>query len=72
MTIKVRIAVAVDPQGRWYCYGSGDREKNYIENHDQLLETTTFDTIGPSESLYWLTAELPVPEPQEITAVIED
>lgn len=70
-TIKVRIAIAVDPQGRWYAYGSGTREKNYIENHDHLLETTDYDTIGPSEALFWLTAELPIPEVKEIAATAQ-
>lgn len=62
-TVNVRIPVAVDPQGRWYAYGHPS-----IKNHDELLETVDYDTIGPSEALYWVTAELTVPEPAEAAA----
>ena len=67
--VRIRVAAAVDPQGRWYVYGCGTADgTNHIANHDQLLETSDYDIIGPSEALYWLTAELPVPEPQEVAA----
>lgn len=65
-TVKVRIPVAVDPQGRWYAHGYPT-----IRNHDELLETTDFDTIGPNEALYWITAELAVPEVAEVAGVVE-
>lgn len=30
------------------------------------------DTLIPGEARYWLTAELPVPEAQEIAATVEE
>lgn len=70
-TIKVRIAVAVDPKGRWYASGWGGAGQKGIENMDHLLELTDYDTIGPGEIGYWLTAELPVPEQTEVPATAE-
>ncbi|WLA80254.1 hypothetical protein [Bradyrhizobium elkanii] len=58
-TVRVRIAVAVDPKGRWYAQGSGEgHELLYPTNHDQLLETR----------LFWLTAELLVPQIETVAA----
>jgi hypothetical protein len=71
-TVKVRIPVAVDPKGRWYAHGW----RNYTDqgpiNHDQLLEVTDFDTIGPNEALYWITAELPIPQIEEVTGAVSN
>jgi hypothetical protein len=61
-TVKVKIAVAVDPQGRWYAHGSGGKDFQFPENHDELLETVDTDQCGPNEKLYWITAELIVPQ----------
>lgn len=72
-TVKVRIAVAVDPKGRWCTHGNGELEAGllYPKNHDELLETIDLDQCGPSEALFWLTAELPIPEPVEVAAKTE-
>jgi hypothetical protein len=61
-TVKVRIPVALDPQGRWYAYGTQEGPRN----HDELLEVTDIDSVGPNEALFWITAELPVPEVEEV------
>lgn len=62
-TIKVRIAVAVDPKGRWYGMGSGGPDQiTFPMNHDELLEFVDIDRCGPNERLYWVTSELLVPE----------
>jgi hypothetical protein len=62
--VRVRIAVAVDPDGNWNSCGwsSGDDE--------QKLEIATED-LQHGESRYWLTAELEVPDVAEIQAEIE-
>lgn len=71
-TVKVRIAVAVDPQGRWYAQGSGELLTGllYPKNHDELLETVDVDQCGPNEALFWITAELPVPQIEEVAGVV--
>lgn len=68
-TVKVRIPVVVDQQGRFYAYGwSGSGSPTKL---DHLLELTDHDTIGPGEVLHWVSAELPVPESVEVEAVVE-
>lgn len=71
-TVKVKIAVAVDPKGRWYAYGSGDVASGHLfpTNHDELLETVDIDQCGPNEALFWVTAELPVPAIREIAGEV--
>lgn len=71
-TVKVRIAVAVDPKGRWYGHGQGgENQLSFPMNHDELLETVDMEECGPNEALFWLTAELPVPEVTEVAAKME-
>lgn len=65
-TVKVRIAVAIDPKGRWYAHGTD----SFPKNHDELLEVVDIDQCGPNEALFWITAELPVPEVQEVAGKI--
>jgi len=71
-TVKVKIAVAVDPKGRWYAQGSGDTATGFVYpmNHDELLETVDIDQCGPNEALFWITAELPVPAIEEVAGVV--
>lgn len=66
--MKIRIAVAVDPKGRWYAHGSGDGDKVYPKNHDELLEVVDLDQCGPSEALYWVEVDLPVPQVKTVAA----
>lgn len=64
-TVKVRIAVAVDPSGHWNGYGNADAlDTDALDQARQL--------VGEGEARYWLTAELPVPEAQEIAATVEE
>lgn len=72
-TVKVKIAVAVDPQGRWYAHGSGDAASGllYPQNHNELLETVDIDQCGPNEALFWVSAELPVPAIQEVAGEVQ-
>lgn len=69
-TVKIRIPVAIDPRGRWYAYGWSTGDNHGPRNHDELLEVTDSAQVGPSESLFWITAELPIPEIREVEAEI--
>lgn len=54
-TIKVRIAVAIDPGGQWCARGcSYTNEKNNME--------TVVRRVDVGEKIYWLEVELPVPD----------
>lgn len=62
-TVKVRIAVAVDPKGAWNASGwSGATNKVAMD--------CAVDVVESGEARYWLEAELPIPEPQEVQAVV--
>lgn len=64
-TVKVRIAVAVDPDGKWAATGWEGLKTD--EAFDFIL-----DDLKHGESRFWLTAELPVPDVAEIQAEIEN
>ncbi len=63
-TVKVRIAVSIDPLGAWAAAG-GDTlsEKAAID--------MTLDCVDHGESTHWVTAELPVPETSEVAGKVE-
>lgn len=67
-TVKVRIAVVVDPTGDW-CAGGWKDCKGWQE---AIHELNWEDVRG--ESRYWVTLELPVPpaasEPTEVEAKV--
>lgn len=63
-TIKVRIAVAVDPDGDWNSCGS----KSLSE--DEAMELAG-EPLSEGEARYWVTAELRVPEIAEVAASVE-
>jgi hypothetical protein len=71
-SVRVKIAVAVDPTGRWYAHSYGDAEAvAYPDNHDEMLEfVDVVEQCGPSEAWFWVTAELPIPEPKEVAGEI--
>ncbi len=65
-SVKVRIAVAVDNDGDWYAVGWLDAEeggsaKGYAE--DELAKKAAH--------YFWVTAELPIPEPVEVEGTVE-
>jgi hypothetical protein len=66
-TVKVRIAVSVDPTGRWWTCGWGIGTKYEPHAHVDVA-----DALAPGEARYWLTAELPIPETPEIEASVEE
>ena len=59
-TIKVRIAVAVDPTGGWASGGFSNAAPNTAMD-------IAIECLQPGERRYWLEAELEVPEVQTIT-----
>lgn len=65
-TVRVRIAVVVDPSGYWNSCGwgtGGDSEKMAL----------AVETMEEGESRFWLEADLPVPEVPVIDAeVVKD
>jgi hypothetical protein len=64
-TVKVRVAVAVDPSGKWSALGwSGETDKSVMASCVEHLEE--------GEARYWLEAELPVPEVPVIRAEVTD
>lgn len=70
-TVKVRVAVAVDYDGRWFAVGS--TEESAGDGGDALGVVYQQD-LTAEPRIYWLTAELPVPvrpEPAEVMAVVE-
>lgn len=64
-TVKVRIAVAVDPTGAYSATG-----------YDTMSEKNGFDfitdTLQPGEARYWVTAELPIPAAPEVPGTVEN
>ena len=62
-TVKVRIAVAVDPKGHWQASGWRDAGE---EVWDCVL-----DCVDDGEARFWITAELPIPESIEVQGKVE-
>jgi len=67
-TIKVRIAVAVDPKGQWNAVGWSTAPS------DDDMSDLALEGVGEGERIYWLTAELDVPArfaPEDIPASVD-
>ena len=62
-TVKVRIAVAVDPDGNWNAYGWTDA--------DGVAMELALEGVASGEARYWVTAELPVPPAPEVAGAVE-
>lgn len=52
-TVKVRIAVAVAPDGGWLAHGAPDADE-----YDHATETS----FTPGDRMYFVTAELEIPD----------
>lgn len=63
-TVKVRIAVAVDPSGDWNASG-------WRGCDDQTAMGNTLDTLNEGEARYWLEAELPIPQVTTVAAEVK-
>lgn len=59
-TVKVKIAVAVDPDGDWNANGWSSADD------DIMMMDLVVDTLKDGEARYWVEAELPVPETQSV------
>lgn len=66
-TVKVRIAVAVDRDGRWSAYAYSDKDGIVKTTHDDLF----VDDMKDGEARYFVTAELPVPESVDVEGTVE-
>lgn len=65
-TVKVRIAVAVDDKGNWSAFG------NSYSTHLEMGSLAKAPIRYVEAQVHWLTAELPVPEPAEVAATVEE
>ena len=64
-TAKVRIAVAVDKDGKYVAYAH-DAKASWLDCMDCML-----DDLAPGEARYWVTAELPLPRTNTIEGTVE-
>lgn len=71
-TVKVRVALAVDPEGDWYAVGWSPPRGEPVSDREKMAAAT--EMVGEDEARYWLTAEVPVPTPEEkeIKASVEE
>lgn len=58
--VKIRIAVAITPDGKWNSCG-------WSEGDDEELMGMAADPLGTGEARYWINTEVEVPETVEIT-----
>lgn len=63
-TVKVRIAVAIDPKGDWHCCGWNNLA-------DDEAFSYAVETLEAGEARYILTAELALPEVRVIAPCVE-
>lgn len=60
-THRVRIAVTIDENGSWVCYGGGSRGKNLGD--EELRNVYDFaDEIEDPNVLHFIEADVPLPE----------
>jgi hypothetical protein len=67
-TVKLRAAVAVDPEGNWNVSGWGTANNS----NDDIAMNCAIEGVGDGEARYWLTAEVPVPEVKETEGEVAD
>lgn len=67
-TVKVKIAVAVDPHGNWNAVGWNEAAKN----NPNLPMDLAISSVEEGEAHYWITAELPIPAAREIEGNVEE
>ena len=60
-TVKVRIAVAVDPDGNWNA--SGWRKPDGKPAEEEAMDIA-IEAVEEGEARYWIEAELLLPEPE--------
>lgn len=69
-TVLVKIAVAVDPSGKWSAYGYSQEGSSFP---DENAMDAAVDGLGEGdgEARYWVTAVLQVPEAVTIAGKVE-
>jgi hypothetical protein len=67
-TVKVRIAIAVDREGKWAAYGFSRTDGSPA--NEEAWEIV-LDIVDDGEARYWVTAELPVPEDADVVGSVE-
>lgn len=68
-TVKVRIAVAVDPEGKWQAHGWQPRP-DHVQRDAKFMQDTAREDLEYGEAMYWIEAELPVPEAQTVQGTV--
>jgi hypothetical protein len=63
-TVKVRIAVAVDPEGAWCGQGWSDHNGGPVEG---AAVEAAVGAAASGSARFWIEAELPVPERDPVT-----
>lgn len=63
-TVKVKVAVGVEPTGKWNAFGwAGGTDAEKME--------LTVEPLDTGEARFWLTADLPLPEEMTVEAEVE-
>ena len=62
-TVRVRIAVAVDPAGNWGAVGHIDAEPREAQEH-------AIRSVIDGACVHWVEADVPVPESQAVQGVV--
>lgn len=67
-TVKIRVPVGLTSGGFWFAAGMSDWPS--AEAHAAVVRAVD---VGASSCkvIYWLTAELPIPEPVEVEAEVD-
>jgi hypothetical protein len=69
MKVKVRIAVAVDADGKWAASGWGTQA--YSTTRDLPMEIA-IEGVEAGENRYWVEAELEIPETKTIQGEVQE
>ena len=64
MKVKVRIALAATPDGKWNCCGASGMDE------DDMMSLAV-DTMAEGETRFWLNAEVEIPEIAEHSVQVE-
>ena len=73
--LKVRIAVVVDPDGKWSASGwhiANNGTKGKIEKAERAMMDGVIDDVGMGEARYWVEAELPVPVEKTVQGEVKE
>jgi len=68
-TVRVRIAVAVDPQGNWNA--AGWKVHGHQPEEREFLFCALEGLDSSEESCFWVEADLPIPEIQTVQGEVK-